>query len=110
MSQADTEKLHWRGHLVGTKLAGNASLWRSGILTSHSEFGISGFSAFPGGYRDGAYISWYAGLGDFAPFWSATEYNPGSAWFRRLDYNNSGVYRDNTNKQYGFSVRLIKDE
>ena len=105
-SDADTED-DWRGSPVGSKLAGNADLWEPGDLTNHSEFGTSGFSALPAGYRrsDG----YFGHLGSIALFWSATEHDAIIAWFRILGYVDSGVCRSNFYKRFGFSVRLVRD-
>jgi uncharacterized protein (TIGR02145 family) len=68
----------------------------------------SGFSGLPGGGRRdyGTYIN----IGDFGSFWSSTENNSSSAWYRTLDCSSSAVYRSNYfNKQAGFSVRCVKD-
>jgi len=65
-------------------------------------------SALPGGYRsyDDGYFHF---LGNSALFWSATELDTHTAWSRGLAYGGSAVYRDNDNKRYGFSVRLVRD-
>jgi uncharacterized protein (TIGR02145 family) len=67
----------------------------------------SGFSGLPGGYRvsSGTYYS----IGYLAHFWSSTEYNSSSAWFRYLYYDGSEVARLYYNKRDGFSVRCVRD-
>jgi len=67
----------------------------------------SGFTALPGGYRgiSGNFTS----MSFYAYFWSSTESNSSYAWYRLLSFNSSGVYRDYTNKDYGFSVRCLRD-
>lgn len=68
----------------------------------------SGFSALPGGYRsniDGGFYN----LGADAGFWSATQSSSTSAWYRFLSSEGSDVYRYNTIKRHGFSVRLVRD-
>jgi uncharacterized protein (TIGR02145 family) len=66
----------------------------------------SGFSALPGGIRQG---------GDFidirttALFWSVSEINGSSARGRQLDRNDGVVYRGTNNKSSGASVRCLKD-
>jgi uncharacterized protein (TIGR02145 family) len=70
----------------------------------------SGFSGLPSGYRDNCgcsssfdYVRFYA------QFWSSAEYNGSNAWYRDLIYN-SDMFRDGwTNKEYGYSVRCLKD-
>jgi len=70
---------------------------------------VSGFSAEAGGarYEDGSYII----LGMHAIYWTSTEYDANSVWFRILDYGVADIYRDNTNitKGMGLSVRCIMD-
>ena len=69
----------------------------------------SGFSAMPGGYRS------YAG-GDFGNFgnncdwWCSAENNSYDAYLRSLSYDYGTLQRHyNYGKNYGFSVRCIKD-
>jgi len=67
----------------------------------------SGFAGLPGGCRD--YVGSFYDVGDYGYWWSSTQYNAYNAWNRFLDYDNSDVYRRYTNKQYGFSVRCVRD-
>lgn len=107
LSPTEADDTGWRGSNEGSKLAGNASLWDSGDLENNAAFGESGFSALPGGYRysNGNFDD----LGDYAYFWSATERSTLYAWIRYLHYNGSDVGRGGSNKQGGFSVRLVRD-
>jgi|GEM_PF-1369955 len=107
MSQSEADAISWRGTNEGSKLAGNASLWNDGGLESNVEFGTSGFSGIPSGYRyfDNGY---YYGIESYGYFWSSTEYGSGTAWNRRLGYSDTGVYRSNNDKQNGFSVRCVR--
>jgi len=67
----------------------------------------SGFTALPGGYRfgDGAFGS----VGYTGFWWCSTQYSTSYAWLRYLDYDHSYVGRDKYNKDYGFSVRCVRD-
>ncbi len=67
----------------------------------------SGFTALPAGYRasDGT----FSGIGDYGYWWSSTKRNTSNAWNRVLFYNFFGVERYNYPKQYGFSVRCVRD-
>ena len=67
----------------------------------------SGFNAFPEGDRsnDGS----FGNEGYIAIFWSSTEYDTNSAWFRYLYNDYSIPIRGNNVKQYGFSVRFVRD-
>jgi uncharacterized protein (TIGR02145 family) len=79
-------------------------LWYSPNEQATNE---SGFTGLPGGYRNsnGA----VNGIGNFGYWWSSTETNSNDAWYRRLYYSNSNVYRTFTNKHFGFSVRCVRD-
>ena len=61
MSQEEADISGWRGTDEGSRLAGRADLWTNGILVNDSEFGTSGFTALPGGFRN-EYGS-YSGMG-----------------------------------------------
>jgi len=78
--------------------------WNSPNVGATNE---SGFAALPGGYRssDGNFGS----LGIYAFFWSSTESSSNGAWDRILYYYNANVYRNNYDKQCGFSLRLVRD-
>jgi uncharacterized protein (TIGR02145 family) len=75
--------------------------WNSGGNGTNS----SGFNAFPAGYYSGSFFF----LGDFAYFWSSTEFSGSNAWKRFLGYGNTGVGRNSSNKTYGHSCRCVKD-
>jgi len=108
MTQAQADDTGYRGTNEGSKLAGNADLWYNGALENNTEFGSSGYSALPGGYRDNNSGNFY-NIGYYADFWSSTEYYSNNAWYRKLNYNNSEVNRYYYNKKSGFSVRCIRD-
>ena len=107
MSQSEADDTGYRGTNEGSKLAGRADLWNDGTLENDSEFGISGFSALPGGYRSNG--GNYYNMGNYGYFWSSTGSTSGTAWSRRLRYNYSDVGRSNDGRRYGFSVRCIRD-
>ena len=68
----------------------------------------SGFTALPGGIRFVAGI--FSGLNWFAYFWSSTQQtNLAAAWYRDIPSGWGYVYRDGYNKNWGLSVRCIKD-
>ena len=108
MSEEEANSLTWRGTNEGSKIAGNSELWYDGELDINLEFGTSGFNALPAGYRlpnDGDY--YYKGLG--ANFWSSPVSDSDDMYSRRLLASKSGVLRDNPSKNYGFSIRCLKD-
>jgi len=67
----------------------------------------SGFTALPAGYRYdfGSYSN--LGVGTF--FWTATEHSGTNAWDRLLDFGTPIIYRYDNNKNFGFSIRCVKD-
>jgi len=67
----------------------------------------TGFKALPAGGRSTNGI--FGDLGNSAYFWSSTEDNGSSAWYRYHRYGYSGVYRTSSSKVYGFSVRCLKN-
>jgi len=104
------------GNKIGKSLASNSGGWQSHdtkgeVGNDQSSNNSSGFSALPGGCRDvddGGFLD----LGYFASFWSATEPNAIEAWAWYLYYRVSGLYhgRDHNYYQYGYSIRLVRDE
>jgi uncharacterized protein (TIGR02145 family) len=104
MSQIAADAIGERGTDVGGKLKETGmSHWQSPNMGATNE---SGFSALPGGCRYGGSFD---GLGVVAFFWSSTESESNSAWYRGLGYINSIVYRGSNSKQFGFSVRCVRD-
>ncbi len=97
----------YRGTDQGSQLAGRADLWMDGDLENNAEFGTSGFTVLPGGYRhiDGNYNF----MGDDGCFWPSTETSSTTARYRIVSYVYSGVGRYNYYKQLGFSVRCVRD-
>jgi uncharacterized protein (TIGR02145 family) len=67
-----------------------------------------GFSALPGGYREIPVI-FFDAVGYYGYWWSSTECNSGYAWFRYLNYSPSDFSRYYISKDYGFSVRCVRD-
>ena len=65
------------------------------------------FSALPAGLRNrnGSYD--YEGYG--ARFWSSTEYESDGAYYMYLSYNFDNARLNGDYKNFGFSVRCVKD-
>lgn len=108
MSKSEADDNFWRGTNEGSRLAGNASLWPDGDLKNNTTFGISGFSALPGGSRYYG-TGYFSDIGDRAYFWSNTEISTSHCWGRDLRFSTSKVWRVWNSKLYGFSVRLVRD-
>jgi len=101
------------GNKIGKALA-SASGWTSsstagavGNTDYPSKRNATGFTALPGGYRK--YTGTFNDVGDYGYWWSASEDDATNAWYRLLNFSNSGVGRLNLDKEYGFSVRCVRD-
>jgi uncharacterized protein (TIGR02145 family) len=96
------------GHAVagGKMKEAGTSHWQSPNVGATNE---SRFTALAAAYRgsDGG----FRGLGSDADFWSATEEEGSSynVWARTLDYDGSAVHWHTFGKQWGFSVRCVRD-
>ena len=107
---SDAEWTILTDYLGGIQVAGGkmkltgTTLWHSPNINATNS---SGFSGQPGGFRydDGNFVF----IGNSGFWWSSSENTIDSAYYRDLVYNNGEVYRFNTNKHFGFSVRCLKD-
>jgi uncharacterized protein (TIGR02145 family) len=102
MTEAQATGYSWRGTDQGVELK-NETGWTSGNGTN-----TSGFSALPGGFRyylDGSFFN----VGELSYWWSSTEVSPTNAFYRRLDGNQDGVFREGAVKAAGKYVRCLKD-
>ena len=107
-TDAEWEELEmYLGMSKGSKLAGNADLWVNGELKNDSEFGKSGFTALPSGWRKAR--SEYEDMAVFSFFWTASEQGTSEMWYRRLYNDEPGIRRGDSYKRSGFSVRLLRD-
>jgi uncharacterized protein (TIGR02145 family) len=88
----------------GKMKATGTTLWQSPNTNATNS---SGFTGLPGGFRnnDGTFGS----IGDGGIWWSASEYVTADAWCRALYYNDGVAYRYYGLKNYGFSVRCLRD-
>jgi len=68
----------------------------------------SGFTALPGGYRN--FLGTFRHVGDDSYFWSATEDGTtGNSWEYGMEYNVDRVYRYDSSKSGGNSVRCLRN-
>ena len=96
----------WRGLDAGGNLKeAGISHWNSPNEGATNE---SGFTALPGGYRHGTF-GYFLYVGALGYFWSSSQMLTSYAWFRNLKYSSANVNRYNYSKEYGFSVRCLKD-
>jgi uncharacterized protein (TIGR02145 family) len=84
---------------TGTIEAGNGLWYAPNTGATNS----SGFTGLPGGGRtnDGPFNV----IGNAGAWWSCAEYG----WGLFLSYDSGGIARNGSNKQYGFSVRCLRD-
>ena len=85
----------------------NSSTDNCAVGNNPSANNATGFSARPAGYYNGG-IYYY--FGNRAGFWSATQSNSNYAYNRFLYYNYADVNRSNYYKNYGYSVRCVRNE
>ncbi len=98
------------GFLGGESVAGGkmketgTTHWLSPNTAATDE---AGFKALPGGERraTGQYIY----LGEYSCWWSSTEYDAQQAWIRYIGHTDGEVTNQLYNKNYGYSVRCVKD-
>jgi uncharacterized protein (TIGR02145 family) len=94
--------------LGGTTVAGGAmkatTLWNSPNTGATNS---SGFTGLPGGYRNG--VGSFTNIGYYGFWWSSSENGTALPWLRYLYYTNGSATSYNYNKNYGFSVRCLRD-
>lgn len=88
---------------IGTLQAGTG-LWQS---PNTDATNASGFTGLPAGYR--SFNGTFDYIGYFGYWWSSSEPSTTSAWYRYLNYYNGNADRGNDYKDYGFSVRCLRD-
>ena len=81
--------------------------WNDYEGTSGNGSDAYAFSALPAGDRNDFGHFYYEG--NLAYFWSSTEYDSNYAYYMRLHYNYDGAYLNGNCKDYGLSVRCLKD-
>jgi len=102
-SGADTTGLATQSTSAGTNLKENNALWNRNTGTN-----TSGFSGLPGGFRDN--VGSFFNITGIALFWSATQNGASNrAWYRNLYSSSGDVYRGDTFKSFGASVRCLRD-
>ena len=84
----------------------NSSTNNCAVGNNSSTNNATGFSALPAGYYT---YGLYDDFGYCANFWSATEYGNYDAYGRYLDCDYAYVYRNFSSKNFGFSVRCVRD-
>ncbi len=95
---------------VSSPLGGDCATSEHPRWDYHStHFGTDefGFSALPGGFRyiDGSYYT----TGVYGYWWTATEGSSSEAWGRRLFHVSGEIQRYIFDRNFGFTVRCVKD-
>lgn len=91
-------------NVAGGKLKEASTVHWTGPNIATNE---SGFTALPGGLRSPQ--EGFDLIGDYGNWWSATESDASSAWYPYLYYCISDVYMFINDKNFGLSVRCVKD-
>jgi uncharacterized protein (TIGR02145 family) len=87
----------------GVKLKTIGTLYWSGTISNATN--ESGFSVLPSGYRDGEFGTFFT-LGDYAYFWSSSEFEVNTAFSRSIT---TTVNRVPGRKTSGAAIRCIRD-
>ena len=106
MTQAQANTEGWRGTNQGSQLADDEPLWTNGALDINGGFGLSGFTAIPGGRRN--LLGNFYNHSEDAFFWTSSE-NSSDVWYREINYSVTKVSRYYDVKNTAFSVRCLKD-
>ncbi len=106
----DTEWTELTNELGGINVGGKLKETGTSHWTSPNTGATnsSGFSALPGGYRDGGNGTFYH-VGDNGYWCSSTSSSSSNAYRRYISYNGAIMYRDYHYKSSGFSVRCVRD-
>jgi uncharacterized protein (TIGR02145 family) len=102
-ASADCSSNYIESTIAGGKLKETGtSHWNPNVGATNS----SGFTALPGGCRYGNALS-FVSVGLTGAWWSSTAAT--LAYKRLLSHTQSDIFRDMSNKNYGYSVRCLKD-
>lgn len=102
---SELDQTGWRGEDEGEKLVSKYSAgWPEGGLIFGSD--AYGFNALPGGCRihDGR-----TNVSGNTAFWWTKSDTDNELWYRYIDINNRKIFRQHILKQYGMSIRCVKD-
>ncbi|MEA3452097.1 MAG: fibrobacter succinogenes major paralogous domain-containing protein, partial [Bacteroidota bacterium] len=109
---SDAEWIELTDYLDGTNVAGGKMKETGTTHWSNPNTGAtneSGFSALPGGMRYNNSAGTFINASLYGNWWSATEDDSSLAWNRSLYYDDVDMYRANSFKSSGFSVRCVRD-
>jgi len=109
---SDSEWTTLTSYLGGLSVSGGkmkstgTTLWTS---QSSGTDNSSGFTALPGGIRDGTTNGSFITIKTRTNFWSSTSYDSNLAYYRPLIHNSPGMTKSFDKNGYGYSVRCLKD-
>ncbi len=108
---------NWDGSIAGNKI-GKAMASNSGWNNSNQTGDVgndmdtnnsSGFESLPGGFRNSVIRGRFFGMGEYCVWWSYTPYDSYHAWSHMLMFGTEHFSNPVHPKEFGFSVRLIRD-
>lgn len=105
MSVLEADSTGWRGRVGGKLKATGSRFW---LIPNEGATNETRFTALPAGERfpKGDYFN----LAYSTTFWTSSNYNRDYAWARALGYYVTTMYRGhNDTKEFGFSVRCVKN-
>lgn len=98
------------GMVAGDKLKASGTTWGT---YNNGATNSSGFTALPGGFRDGKAEGWNDGWFHNemteGRWWTKTSYDNEDSWFHNLYGSMSNSYIDYSNKGDGYSIRCVKN-
>lgn len=94
---------------AGSKMKELATIYsgKDGYSKNKDAHSSSGFQGLPGGIRD--VLGEFDYLNQKGEWWTSTETRFPNAWSRGMDFTMEGVFRGNSTKICGFSVRCLRD-
>jgi len=96
------DNMGWRGFDAGMNMKSANGWYNNGNGTD-----LFGFAVLPVGYRE--YNGIFSDMGNYSRFWTSTEHFSNSSRNRQLIYSNDDIRRYFNDKDYGYSVRCLKD-
>ena len=103
LSESEANATGWRGTDQGAQLKSTSDWLTDDGTDDH------GFSALPGGGRNGYATNGCDGsIGIIGTFWTSSS-NGGLPWYRLLANEQPNIYRNTRWKPYGYSVRCLRE-
>jgi uncharacterized protein (TIGR02145 family) len=102
MGPYEISGIMWTG--VGGHLKTTSGWFEAGNGTD--DFG---FSALPGGYVSGRDVGGFYAVITNGQWWSSTENDINTSWYRYLSYQSNGILRYYNFRKAGASVRCVRD-